>query len=182
MSDVLHRTLAELTAALPELKAAPREQGRLELIVRRPESGEREVLREGELSLAEGLVGDRWARGARPNGDADQVTIIGARTLAVLSPDRARWPLAGDQLVVDLDLSASHIPPGTRLAVGSEAIIEITPEPHLGCKKFRERFGLDAMRFAGSPAGRALNLRGVHARVVVPGMVRPGDVVRALFD
>jgi MOSC domain-containing protein YiiM len=182
VSGSSHKTFAELAAALSELAGSPRERGVLELIVRRPRSGEREVLGEGELTVDEGLVGDRWARGERRKGDADQITIIAARTLSALTPDRARWPLAGDQLVVDLDLSAEHLPPGTRVAVGPQAVIEITPEPHLGCRKFRERFGLDAMRFVGSPAGRALNLRGVHARVVEPGVIRARDVVRALFE
>ncbi len=93
--------------------------------------------------------------------------------------DRARIPLAGDQLYVDFDLSPANVPPGTRLAVGS-AVIEITAKPHTGCAKFTQRFGLAAHRFINGRVGRSLNLRGVCAKVVVPGVVAPGDEVRKL--
>jgi MOSC domain-containing protein YiiM len=93
------------------------------------------------------------------------------------TPDR--WPLAGDQLFVDLDLSTANVPPGTRLSIG-EAVVEVTEQPHTGCRKFVDRFGLDAMKLVNSEVGRALNLRGVNARVVQPGAVRTGDTVRKL--
>ena len=94
-----------------------------------------------------------------------------------MAVDPDRRVLAGDQLHVDLDLSEANLPPGTRLALGT-AVIEVTPEPHRGCAKFVERFGRDAMRFVNSPIGRELRLRGLNARVVVPGTVRPGDEIR----
>jgi MOSC domain-containing protein YiiM len=93
--------------------------------------------------------------------------------------EKARWPLAGDQLYVDLDLSAANLPPGTRLAIGS-AVLEVTAQPHTGCGKFVERFGLESMKFVNSPVGRELQLRGINARVVESGTVRVGDVVRKL--
>ena len=92
---------------------------------------------------------------------------------------RERWPLAGDQLYVDLDLSVENLPAGTRLAVG-DAVVEITPEPHTGCAKFSARFGTDALKFVNKPPGRELRLRGVNARVVTPGTVRPGDAISKL--
>ena len=88
-----------------------------------------------------------------------------------------RVPLAGDQLYVDFDLSKENVPPGTRLAVGT-AVIEATDDPHTGCAKFSARFGSDALRFINSPQGRALQLRGINARVVTPGRVRQGDAIR----
>jgi hypothetical protein len=173
-----HLTYAELAAGLPHLKAAPRERGVLEMIVRRPRSGEREVLERGELTVDAGLVGDRWALSeARRLGE--QLTLMGSRTVALLAQSRDRWPLAGDQLYVDFDLSTAHVPPGTRIAIGA-AVIEVSAEPHTGCKKFRERYGLDAVRFIGSPVGQELQLRGINARVVTTGAVRVGDVVQAL--
>jgi hypothetical protein len=176
---VRHSRYAELEAALPELTRSPRERGTVELIVRRPSSGQREVLEVGTLDVEEGLVGDRWGLGKRRR--VNQLTLINARFLALVAQGRERWPLAGDQLYVDFDLSVGHVPPGTRIALGA-AQIEVSPEPHLGCRLFAERYGRDAQRFVGSPQGRALSLRGVNAWVVEGGEVRVGDEVRALFD
>ena len=170
-------TYAELEAALPQLRAAPRERGVLEMIVRRPASNEREVIEGGELRAGEGLVGDRWT----PSSKNEPLTLTSSRLIGLLAPTRERWALAGDQLYVDFDLSAEHVPPGTRVRVGS-AVIEVSAEPHTGCRKYRDRFGLDAVRFINSPVGRELNLRGINARVVTGGAVRVGDAIRALFD
>jgi MOSC domain-containing protein YiiM len=106
-----------------------------------------------------------------------QINIINARLIALVAQDRERWPLAGDQLYLDMDLSSVNLPPGTRLAIGT-ALLEVTSQPHTGCGKFVERFGLDAMKFVNSPLGRELNLRGINARVVQPGTIRPGDIAR----
>ena len=43
-----------------------------------------------------------------------------------------------------------------------------------------ERFGVDATRFANSPAGRELNLRGINTWVVEPGIVRLHDEILKL--
>ncbi|MGH9232045.1 MAG: MOSC domain-containing protein [Acidimicrobiales bacterium] len=177
-----HRTTAELEAALADVRQAPADDGTVDLIVRRPATGEREVLDEGVLDLAEGLVGDNWReRGSRhtPDGAAEtdrQLNVINARLSGLVAVDPERRALAGDQLHLDLDLSIANLPPGTRLALGS-AVIEVTEPPHLGCAKFVERFGREAMRFVNSPTGRELRLRGMNARVVVAGTVRPGDTV-----
>lgn len=176
---VRHLSYAELAAALPDLERTPRERGTVELIVRRPSSGQREVLEVGLLDVDEGLVGDRWARGKRRR--VNQLTLINARLVALLAQSRDRWPLAGDQLYVDFDLSAEHVPPGTRIEIGG-AQIEVSPEPHTGCRLFAERYGRDAQRFVGSEQGHALSLRGINAWVVKRGEVRVGDAVRALFD
>lgn len=174
-----HLSYAELEAALPELGRSPRERGTLELIVRRPSRGQREVLDLGLLDVEEGLVGDRWALGKRRR--AQQLTVINSRLVALLAQTRDRWPLAGDQLYVDFDLSLEHVPPGARLAIGT-AEIEVSPEPHTGCRLFAERYGPDAQRFVGSEQGHALQLRGINAWIVKGGDVRVGDEVRALFD
>ena len=108
---------------------------------------------------------------------AAQLTLIGTRALAAIEPDRARWPLAGDQLYVDLDLSIDNLPPGTRLAIGS-ATIEVSETPHTGCSKFSARFGGDAQRWVNSEFGRAHRLRGLNARIVEAGTVRVGDRIR----
>lgn len=178
-----HLTTADLESALDHLRAAPADGGRVELVVRRPRTGEREVLAEGALDTIEGLVGDNWStRGSRqtPDGSAHpemQLNVINARLSSLVAVDSDRRALAGDQLHVDLDLSEDNLPPGTRLALGT-AVIEVTAQPHTGCAKFVERFGRDAMRFVNSPVGRQLRLRGLNAKVVVAGTVRPGDEIR----
>ena len=174
-----HLSYAELEAALPEIERSPRERGTVRLIVRRPSSGEREVLAAATLDVEEGLVGDRWARGKRRR--VNQLTLINARFVAALARDRDRWALAGDQLYVDFDLSPEHVPPGTRLTIGA-AEIEVSPEPHTGCRLFAERYGRDAQRFVGSERGLELALRGINAWVVKSGEVRVGDEVVARFD
>jgi hypothetical protein len=185
MTAVRHLTAEELEAGLDEIRRAPKDQGTLELIVRRPGVDEREVLQEGELHPAEGLVGDTWIkRGSSRTTDGSahpcmQLNIMNSRVIALLAQDRYRWALAGDQLFADLDLSLENLPAWTRLAIGS-AVIEVTDQPHTGCNKFVARFGLDAMKFVNSPVGRQLNLRGINARVVEAGVIRVGDVARKL--
>lgn len=184
MAAARHLTMAELEAGLDAIRQSPRDEGRLELIVRRPRTDAREVLEEGKLDLDQGLVGDNWkARGAsggwQPASPDRQLTLMNSRVIALLAQTKERWPLAGDQLFVDLDLSAANLPAGTRLAVGS-AVIEITAPPHTGCKKFTERFGADAMAFVNSPVWKELRLRGVNAKVVKPGVIRTSDLVKKL--
>ena len=106
-----------------------------------------------------------------------QLTVMSTRVIDLLTGDRTAWPLAGDQLYVDMDLSLENLPAGTRLAVG-EAIVEVSAQPHTGCDKFVARFGLDAMKFVNSPLGRRLNLRGINAVVIQEGDIRVGDIVR----
>ena len=180
-----HRTLAELEAGLPVARLSPADEGTLDLIVRRPGIGRRDVLTLGNLDPLVGLIGDTWnQRGSSRTSDRSphpdmQINIMNSRVIALIAGDRSRWALAGDQLYVDLDLSAANLPAGTRLAVGT-AIVEVTAQPHTGCGKFAERFGVDATKFVNSPTGRAFNLRGINARVVQPGTIRAGDVVRKL--
>jgi len=177
-----HRSHSELEEGLDHVRAAPKDRGVLAMIVRRPQIGAREVLDEAELNLVDGLAGDTW-RNRRSTRTSDgsphpdmQLNIIGARAVDLVARDRSRWPLAGDQLVIDLDLSGANLPPGTRLAIGS-TVIEVTAQPHTGCVKFVERFGAEAHQFVNSPVGRELNLRGINAKVVTPGTIRVGDPV-----
>jgi len=183
MAGSIHLTMAELEAGLETIRRSPADEGVLELIVRRPRTEAREVLVEAKLDLVEGLEGDSWrVRGSSrtPDGSAHpemQLNIMNARVIALLARERNRWPLAGDQLFIDLDLSAANLPSGTKLSIGS-AVIEVTPPPHTGCKKFMARFGSDAMQFVNSPVGRRLQLRGINARVLLAGMIRVGDVAK----
>jgi hypothetical protein len=177
---VQHPTREELEAGVDDVRGSPADHGILELIVRRPTVDERELLDEGELDLDEGLVGDSWNQ--RPSKLTDdggphpdmQLNLINSRLLALICPDPKRRDLAGDQLVVDLDLAAVNLPAWTRLAIGS-AMIEVTDQPHTGCAKFSQRYGVEALRLVNSEVGGELNLRGINARVVQSGAIRKGD-------
>lgn len=170
-----HLTTAEIEAALESVLASPKDVGVLELIVRRPRENEREELETGELDVEKGLVGDNWFGSGRAIDS--QITMINSRLVGLIARDDSRRALAGDQLYVDLDLSEENITNGSRLEVG-EAMLEVTEKPHNGCKKFVERFGLEAMLFVNSPIGRRHHLRGIYAKVIRSGFVRRGDKVR----
>jgi MOSC domain len=180
-----HLTKEELESGLEEIQRSPKDKGILNLIVRRPETEQREALEEGALDIAKGLEGDNWStRGSNStaDGSADpemQLNIMNSRVTALVAQDPERWSLAGDQLYIDMDLSAENLPPGIRLSIGS-AIIEVTSPPHSGCKKFVARFGLEAMKFVNSGIGKQLNLRGINAKVIQSGTVRTGDTVEKI--
>ena len=177
-----HLDSKELDAGLDDIRQSPADSGTLLMIVRRPDVDKREVVSEGVLDVAVGLVGDTWMdRGSAstPDGSANpeaQVTIINSRALDLMAQSEDRWQLSGDQLVIDIDMSMENLPPGTRLSIGS-AVIEISEKPHTGCVKFADRFGKDALRFVSTPLGRDMRLRGVNTRVVQSGTIRAGDTV-----
>jgi MOSC domain-containing protein YiiM len=180
----MHRTPEELDAGLAAIRESPRDHGTLAWIACRPTTGERTVLEVATLDFSSGVVGDSWnlRRSRSPDGWPDperQVTLINARVIALIAGERERWALAGDQLYVDLDLSHDNLPPGSRLEI-RDAVLEVTATPHTGCAKFSERFGSEALRWVNSATGRTLNLRGIHARVVVPGQIHRGDPIRKL--
>ena len=175
-------TTARILAALGALGTSPQDNGTVEMIVCRPASEARRVLDCAELTLVDGLVGDNWRmRGSKgmPDGSANpnaQIAIMNSRIITALAQDRSRWPLAGDQLFIDLDLSADNLQPGQRLAIGT-AILEVTDLPHTGCAKFTERFGHDAIRLINSPEGRHAKMRGINTRVIQPGSFCVGSTV-----
>jgi hypothetical protein len=178
-----HLTIKELEAGLDEIRRSPKDEGILLLIVRRPKINEREVLETGELDTIVGLVGDTWnIRGSSRTADNSphpdmQLNIMNSRAAALVAQDENRWQLAGDQLYIDIDLSDENLPAGTQISIGS-AIIEVTAQPHTGCKKFVKRFGLEAMKFVNSPVGKQFHLRGINAKVVKSGTIQQGDVVK----
>jgi hypothetical protein len=178
---VEHLSRERLEAGLGQIRESPRDAGRLVLLVRRPSVGQRDLPAEAVLDQVAGLDGDNWlTRGSRstPDGSADpdrQVTVMNARAAELVAGGTERMPLAGDQLYLDLDLSVDNLPAGSLLAVG-QAVLQVSEAPHLGCAKFVERFGAEAMRLVNSRVGRQLRLRGMNARVAVPGTVRLGDL------
>jgi hypothetical protein len=185
MEDTKYITVEELEAGLDSLGQSPKDSGVLELIVRRPRVDEREILAEAALDLDAGLVGDTWnSRKSSRTSDGSphpdmQLTLMNSRVISVLAQERERWCLAGDQLYVDLDLSAANIPPGMRLSIGT-AVIEVTSQPHTGCQKFTARFGQDAFHFVNAPERKELRLRGVNTRVIQAGTIKTGDSVKKI--
>jgi MOSC domain-containing protein YiiM len=171
--------LFELDVDLAEVRESPRQWGTVELIARRPAEDEREILEQAELDPIVGLAGDRWHTCAGKHGPDTQLTLMNSRAAALVAGPRARWAIAGDQLYVDFDLSATNLPPGTQLNIGS-AVIEVTAIAHTGCGKFSRRFGVRAQKLVNSPAGRELNLRGINARVARAGTVSTGDPIQKL--
>lgn len=172
-----HLPLAALEAGLAALPAAPRALGRLAVILRRHPDGGRETPARVHLAPARGVPGDGWAR--RPPRDPEAELAVMQRDVAELIANGQPITLFGDNLFVDLDLSAANLPCGTRLRVG-DAVVEVTPKPHNGCVKFRGRFGDDALRFVQAPPTRHLNLRGIYWRVVAPGEASAGAPIAVL--
>lgn len=175
----MFKTVAELDAQLTYIQASPQTSGRIVLICARPKSAQRELRQAATFDPVVGLVGDNWSArvdkktpDGKPNPDK-MVTLMSSRVIEALAPG-SDHALAGDQLFVDLDLSVSNLPTGTRLVCG-EVELEVTSYPHTGCAKFSERFGTDALRWMNQESTRPLRLRGIYARVVRGGSLQVGD-------
>ncbi|WP_146448056.1 MOSC domain-containing protein [Bythopirellula polymerisocia] len=181
MHQTLHLTLDEMESQLDFIRQSPDDDGVLEMIVCRPDVDQRQMLFEAEVDPARGLLGDSWlARGDYKGGPAHpdtQINIMNSHVISLLAQDRERWQLAGDQLYVDFDLSDENLPVGSQLAIGS-AVLEVTSEPHTGCKKFAQRYGPAATKFVNSPEGKRLHLRGINARIIKAGTIRTGDAIK----
>jgi MOSC domain-containing protein YiiM len=171
-------TLDALERGLAALEDAPRDTGRVALLVRRVEAGRREILGRVELSPEGGVAGDAWAR--RPERDPEMQIAVMQAGVAQLIANGQPLTLFGDSLFFELDLSSHNLPAGSRLFAGG-TLLEVTAMPHNGCRKFQARFGADALRFVSKPELRPRKLRGIYLRVVESGEVRPGDPVRVLF-
>jgi len=178
-----HPDAETLQAGLPEVRRSPSDAGVVDMLVLRPAVDVRTVVDAVTADLELGFVGDGWlerGNSRRPDGSADpdaQVTIMNSRAALLMAGQRERMALAGDQVYLDLDLSVDNLPAGTVLDFG-KAALEVTPPPHTGCSKFKDRFGIDALRLTADTDGRYLRLRGINARVVRAGTISVGDVAR----
>ncbi len=173
----LHLPLPALERGLNGLVAPDKQRGRLVLIVRRRADGARETPERVRLTREEGVPGDDWSR--RPPRDPEAQLAVMRRDVAALIANGQPLTLFGDNLFVDFDLSAANLPEGTRLRVG-EAIVAVTPMPHNGCRKFKARFGQDALFFVQAKPTRDQNLRGIYWKVIEPGEARVGDAIERL--
>ncbi len=166
-----------LERQLSQSPPAPRDRGVITRILVRHEGGVRQLLETTELTVAGGLVGDSWGRD--PQRDPQAQLAVMQEGVAQLIANGQPPELAGDNLWLDLDLSAANLPPGSQLRVGT-VLLEVTPLPHNGCSKFRARFGDGGLRLVAQPSTRPLNLRGVYLRVIESGQVRVGDSIEVL--
>ncbi len=167
-------SLADLERMLKALPGGNADKGRVALLMRRAEGGRREMLDEVVLAPDAGVPGDAWCRAAQPSRDM-QIAVM-QKDVAELIANGQALALFGDALILELDLSAANLPAGSRVRVGG-AILEVTPKPHNGCRKFQARFGDDALRFVSMKELRHRNLRGIYMRVAERGEVRTGDPV-----
>jgi hypothetical protein len=172
-----HRSLVEIIAGFEALPPPPKDRGRLSLIVRRYPDGHREILSSTRLTPEEGVPGDGWNR--RPPRKIDAQLAVIRIDIAELLAGEQSVTLVGDQLFVDLNISSENLPTGTRLRVGN-AEVEMTPEPHNGCLKFKDRFGQEALDFVNAKATRDQNRRGVYWKVVKAGEITDGCPIEVL--
>lgn len=171
-----HLDLETLAGRLAAMPAPPRDRGTLALVVSRRGERRRETPQRVRLSAEEGVPGDAWKeRDGRPESQLAVMRADVARLVANGQP----LDLFGDNLLLELDLSTENLPTGSRLRVGG-ALLEVTPEPHNGCLKFRQRFGADALRFTADRRFRDQHLRGIYLRVVEDGEAAVGDPVEVV--
>ena len=184
-AEIKHLSTPDLEAGLEQIRNSPKNQSVLDMIVSRPEEDAREIMELADLDVVVGLVGDTWQdRPSARSGDGKahpdmQITLMNSRVADLVAQSKERWPLSGDQLFADMDLSKTNVPPGTRISVG-KAVLEATDQPHTGCKKFASRFGVDALKFISSSTTEALQLRGINLKVIEGGEIKPGDIVKKL--
>ncbi len=178
----MYKKLKDLQIGLEEIISSPKQTGTVEMIVSRPKIGTRKILKTAELDQHLGLIGDNWydrdaSSTQKKSPDKElQITIMNSRVIQLITQKHDQWPLAGDQLYIEMDVSRKNLPPGSLLEIGS-ALLQVSEKPHTGCKKFSERFGLDALKFISSKQGRVLSLRGINASIIKSGIVQTGDKV-----
>jgi MOSC domain-containing protein YiiM len=169
--------LEALNRGFAALTAAPTDVGRVALVVSRRDGGRRDTPERTLFSPEGGVAGDSWARRHHPHPNA-QITVMQI-DVATLIANGQPLPLFGDNLFVHLDLSRANLATGTPVRIGA-ALLEVSPMPHNGCKKFHARFGADALEFVSAPETRHRNLRGIYMRVIEPGEVAVGDPVHVM--
>jgi hypothetical protein len=166
-----HLDRATLEAGIAAARA-PLDEGVVELLVARGQAGERHVVSEVRLTVHEGMPGDRWA--AQDVYGPDYQLATTRADFARLIANGQPLELHGDNLYLDLDLSTANLPERSLIRAG-DALLEVTPAPHNGCKKWVQRFGLFPMQLNRDPRYSDLRLRGIYLRVVEEGRVRVGD-------
>ena len=147
-------------------------QCNVDALVLRAPSGARQQPPQASLTVAEGLIGDRWSLGKANPGD--QVSMMNV-DVAHLIANGQSVVLFGDNLFTRMDLSEAALPVGTVLQVGS-ARLQVSEKPHVPCGQFKARFGEAAFRCAANDH----RIRGVYLTVVESGSAALGDPITIL--
>lgn len=159
------------------LPGSPRDAGTVELCVLRTARGERGIVETLSVSPERGIEGDRWISDPHRR-EGNQVSLMNVHVLRALAgSDGRRQALAGDNLIVDLDLSEANLPPGAVLTIGGCAL-EISTDPHRPCRLFEARYGVTAVKKVQRGNARGRRARGVLARCIRAGTIRNGDRIR----
>ena len=172
-----HLDLEELEAQMQALKPAPLDEGRVVALFASPATNQRIVHERARLTVAGGMPQDRWSEKKNPKPNQQLATM--QEPVAELLANGQDFSMFRDNLFLDLDLSTPNLPVGTQLRAGS-ALLEVTPEPHDGCRKFKARFGSDALRLVARKQTRDCNLRGIYLKVIEDGEIAAGDPVRVI--
>ena len=152
----------------------PRDRGTVSLVTVRTDRGVHETPERIRLTRDDGVVGDRWRRDDGKRGS--QVSVMMTAVAELVGDGEQPLHMAGDNLLVNLDLSEAAVAVGTRWRVGT-ALLEVTPELHTPCKLFSARFGADATRWVGDAGHRARRLRGLMCKVIEAGEIAVGDAI-----
>lgn len=175
-----HATAEQLNAALPHIRAAPRDDAPIEMLCFRPARNQRRMVPDLTLTADRGIPGERWLKApwlTLPDGRPDpriQVSILPKRVMDAVWLDRAGTVHPGDPIVADIETSYDSLPVGTRLRAGN-AVLEVSDAFNDGCVKWKVRYGAAAKDWLVTPENRPLRLRGLLCRIVQDGMVRLGD-------
>lgn len=160
------------------LPSSPRDAGRVERCVVRTGPGQRTLPEAIELVPGRGVQGDSWGKSSHATPDS-QVALINFHLVqALCDGDAQRSALSGDNLQVDLDLSEANLPVGTRLSIGAQTVLVVSPAPHRPCRHFHERYGATAAKRVARANRRGLRGRGVLCTIERGGTIRIGDAIR----
>ncbi|MFT5632095.1 MAG: hypothetical protein ACI9HB_003282 [Gammaproteobacteria bacterium] len=175
-----HVRLAECEDALSTILAAPKSGAIVEQLCLRPGFSERSFPELLELTVAGGIIGERWTKApwlTLSDGTPDpriQVSILSKRVMDLCWRDRENTHHPGDTMIVDMDLGVENLPNGTRLGIGS-AVVEVSDKFNTACIKWQGRYGAESLRWLNLRKNRDYRLRGILCRIVQDGVVRLGD-------
>jgi hypothetical protein len=176
----MQATTAQLRAAMAHVLAAPKDEAPIEMLCRRPGFGEREIVSELELTIAQGIPGERWQTTPwmrLADGSPDpriQVSILPTRVMQAVWLDRNSQPHPGDPIVADLDCSYGNLPVGSLLQAGT-AILEVSDVFNDACIKWKQRYGTPAKDWITDRENVHLRLRGLLCKIVQDGTVTAKD-------
>src|SRR4051812_30262072 len=108
-----HLPYAVLAERIERLPPAPLDEGRVVLVVARPDVGARQTPARCRLTPEGGVAEDRWVKRV-PVVPAAQIAVMRADVASIIANGQALSTF-GDNLLVELDLSPANLPEGTRL-------------------------------------------------------------------